>query len=242
MSVERSKIPPRSSAQTEIVQMLVIQKSMTFTQLQNKLKLSRPALSRHLSSLMKENTLEFEKRGREKHYSLSKKAFDTWERKIGIFSSNYISYLEKKWSWPKEDESYLTSIEAYEDIGKKIGIFYLYTLLKSMETGKNWIDAVNSKRMFEDLAKVMLDFLFLDERVKGELSSDDILMTMGENDWKAFFIETKKMIKSKKKKKQLDTMFQELEKLYPQEFKAIKRSEKEELISLFDFDTKRQKN
>ena len=172
---------------------------------------------------------------------MNKKAFDTWERRIDIFSSNYIGYLQKKWFWPNERESYETPIQAYEDIGKKITAFYLYTLLRSLETGKNWIDAVDSKRMFEDLASVMLDFVFVDEQIKGNSPLNDILMILGTEGWTGFFVEAKEMIKKNKNNKKVEAMFNELKKLYPDEFKALKQSESEEFMPSGNFEKHRTK-
>ncbi|AJM92188.1 winged helix-turn-helix domain-containing protein [Nitrosopumilus piranensis] len=224
-----------------IVGLLAKNKQLRYSEIKKELGITDRAVSNNLTFLINEKTIEFEKKGREKYYSLSKTAFYTWERKIGIFSSNYTSYLEKKWSWPRGEEAYQTPTQAYEDINKKIGIFYLYTMLKSLETGKNWIDAVDTKRMFEDLAKVILDFIFVDQRTKQELFSEDMLMTLATEGWEKFFAETKKMIRANKNNEKLDLMFKELENQYPEEFGAIKQSEKEKIMSLFDFEDKNNK-
>lgn len=224
-----------------IVKLLVKHGQLRYSEMKNKIGITDRAISNNLDFLVNEGTIESIKKGREKYYSLSKKAFDTWERRIDIFSSNYIGYLRKRWFFPNENESYKTPVQAYEDIGKKITAFYLYTLLRSLETGKNWIDAVDSKLMFEDLASVMLDFIFIDEQIKGDSPINHILIVLGMKGWTEFFEESKEMIKKNKNNKKVEALFNELKKLYPDEFKALKQSESEEFIPLGSFEKQKTK-
>lgn len=142
---------PRTRAPERIIDLLmknthdIITKNekMTFSKIQKEIGLSRPVLSQHLKKLQTEGVIEFERHGREKHYKLGKKTPKLFDSKIKIFGSEYHSDQNIYPLLPhlmNNDEliTYLTN---------KVSGLFLFLILKSIETGKNWTDAFNVKKL-----------------------------------------------------------------------------------------------
>lgn len=212
---EKLKIPPRSRAQIDIIQLLVRSKTMTFTQLQNHLKISRPALSRHLSVLLKDETLIFTKKGREKHYKFGPNASKIPERQMHHLWLNYV-YDAYDEFWDSE----LDLKEIIKEHGKKTNAFFMYAFMKSIETGIDWTKAVDIESLLRGFIEISMpkilkkDELPLDIAEKSaSVDMDEELPFLANN----YFKNNKKPIKE---------FYKILEEIFPEEVKILNKYNK----------------
>ena len=213
------KTIPRSYVQQDIIKFLAKNKIMTFGQIQEKIGISRPGLSRHLEVLLKEESIEYTKQGREKHYTLGKNATQIFKRKIELFAYNFITYAEKTLNSNKDEyDEELEPQEYYEKIISMIGTYFLFTMFKGFETGDNW---------FEGFHKDGLGIYVADAFGKNIIKDFDMtdLPYYLTEDFDKFFKEANKML-NKESKKKIKTWFKNLEHMQEQHFKILKESTK----------------
>ena len=211
------KTIPRSHVQQDVIKLLAKNKIMTFGQIQEKIGISRPGLSRHLAVLLQEESIEYTKHGREKHYALGKNATEIFERKTELVSQNWITYAEKILNSSKdEDDEELEPQEYYEKIISMIGTYFLFTLFKGFETGDNWF-----KGFHKDGLGIYVADAFGKNIIK-DFEDTDLPYYLTES-FDKFFKETNKML-NKKSKKIIKTWLENLEHMQGQHFKILRES------------------
>lgn len=205
---------PRTHAPETILYTLTSNESMTFTQLQKILSLSRPALSRHLSKLLDEDMIQYTKKGREKHYSLSKNKPTSIDGQNTYFAFQYIASIFGHIEKDVEEKS-INGI--YENIEKRISSYFLFLLLYSLKTGKNWYESFDHRRIGTQMINYLLSELF--EKEKPPLSSH----TPTKEEMNSIFHNMNKSIIEQRKITKLEKMLKQLEIRYPKDVKRIKR-------------------
>lgn len=202
--------------QSEIVKLLRKEKNMKFTDLRQRLQISKPVLSKHLSKLEKQKVIESQKKGREKHYMLRSYALKIPERRIDVFSSNYNDYSMDNLLATTE---YNSLEELFSKFTKKMNAIYLYTLLKSMETGRNWQRAIDMKQFSNIILLLITDFLYSDKK-PDELS--ELIVESNED----LFEKIKPFIMKKNIRNKLKQLYETVQSLYPEETLIMEMSYK----------------
>ena len=146
--VKKSNIP------NDIIRLLQKKKSCQFKDFKDILQISGPTLSIHLKSLISGDMIKFEKKGREKHYSLSSNASKIFESQVAMLSIMLTSIYDVA---PSNFES-LSELLHY--ITHNTGLIFLFTLLQSIKTGKNWTESFDSDMLFEEAADLLVYGLF----------------------------------------------------------------------------------
>lgn len=209
---------PRGKIPHQVIRLLLKNKKMRFMELKEKIGVSKPSLSEHLAILLKEGSITVVKEGREKHYSLIEKPVQTLERKIERLSFDFTSLGLLELTVPNKPFESLD--EVYEVIGKKLNAFFIFTLLKSIETGDNWFKAFDIEIMAMETLD-LLTSLIIEKDMPPEEFQD--VVYGGKMD--KFFKEFKKT-QNTKDKKNIRNMFNHLKEKYPEEFKILAKEGK----------------
>jgi len=215
-AIKNSHIP------NEIILILRKSKKIRFKELKEKLQISGPTLSIHLKDLIKDGSIKFEKKGREKHYSVNKKIPSSVENRIDKFASDYLFHIEMKFDFPSEDEEYESTYEAWNDVLGMIGTYFLFTLFKSIETGEDWSKGFNAKMLSADILDYMCNQL-----IKDYYNTDLSYYVI--NNKKKFFKEINSML-DKKSKQTLKIWFDNLKEFHPQHLHDLKKAAEGKLI------------
>lgn len=205
-------IPSRTNVPGTIFVTLLINEKLTFSQLQDTTKVSRPALSNHLSKMVNDGILESTKSGRNKFYRLYKNNSNT-EQKITTLSTFYnVGFAQ--WLESKKNSHYIQ--DEYSNIGKFINAYFLFLVLKSLETGENWMKGFDSSILTHIVSKYLFQLL-VGDNVELFLNSFNI-------DKDLTRVLTKNMsqeIKETKSEKKLSNWIKSLKEIYPTELKMI---------------------
>lgn len=137
----------------KILKMILENKTMKYTQIKNELELTDAAVSRHLSNLIKDEAITFEKKGREKHYRLAKNS-KTFEGQSALLSIMLTSIYDIS---PSEFKS-LSELLRY--ISENTGFIFLFILLQSIKTGKKWTVSFNAGELFREASDLLVYGLF----------------------------------------------------------------------------------
>lgn len=210
----KHEIPPRSYARSSIIQFLVGKESMTFGELQKELNLSRPTMTRHLSALLEDGTLVATKIGREKHYKIKKSAKTKLERKLVLLQSHYKSDFTNEL---KERDKSSQAINEYKKIGEWINSYFLFLVIRSLQTGDNWIEGFDHRGFSIITSNYLLSILYDSQPAPIQGWA---LFTKEQLD--THFRDMKKLIKKAKLEKRLSSMNDKLEELYPKNTEFIK--------------------
>lgn len=207
----KSKVP------SEIIKLLQKRNIMRFTELKDALRISKPVLSHHLTILHDEKIIEFEKKGREKHYRLSKRLPNTFERQVGLFSIDYTNhlFLSNPSVEPKTPEKII------DEISNNVSAFFLFTLLKSIQTGKNWFKAFDTKEMLW-VSEDLLSYTLFGKNVDPE----DLQYYVSEGEG-IFFNKAQQLSKNEKNEPLIDDLIECLEEKFPTEFEILKQKHDE---------------
>lgn len=208
--IKDSRIP------SEIITILKKSGTMRYKELKDNLQISGPTLSIHLKSLVNHNAIKFEKKGREKFYSLNERITEDVERKIDMFASEYLWHVDKKLNWTDEGSEYESAYEAYNDIHGMIGTYFLFTLLKSIETGEDWFKGFSNKWLGVYITEFFGRSLFQN------FDSSDLPYYLGKN-WSKFFKESNQKL-DKKSKQTLKNYFNNLKEMYPEHYDALENA------------------
>ena len=202
----------KSDIQKQIIKLLLKNEKMNFTGLKNNIQVSKPVLSYHLQILKKEKVVTFEKKGREKHYSLLNTVKHNHNRQVELFSMHYFS------------ESFFsnTSIETspqniFNEISNNMTALFLFLFLTSIKTGKNWMSAFDSNELMFNSSDLLCSILFDSNSVH----PDDLrhYLTKG---WDVFFKKMYTFNKNSKKLSRIDELLEHIEEDFPIEFKNMK--------------------
>jgi len=205
---------PNSNTQNFIIKLLRKNKTMRYSDIKNKVMVTDATMSKSLSVLINEGSIEYEKRGREKHYKISDKIKNTFYRRMSVLSYDYCDYII--------DEYPLTTNEDFfETLEKKIIPFLMFTVLNSMQTGENWASSFKS----DDIIRVLLDYVILNIFYELEISEEILVNDLHELRLEDYFPLVKEKIKYKHQDK-ITLMYESLRKLYPNEVQTLERLSK----------------
>ena len=150
------KIPGES--RREIVKMLLKHETMTYSEIKKKLEITDNAVSKHLSVLKKENKIEFKQEGKKKLYRLAKGADEEFDTQKVIFGEQYLAYLSGASITDIEKIHHLDDLTLSKlmyEISDNLSAFFLFIMLKSIETGRDWSEAFDLYEVFGE----SMDFL-----------------------------------------------------------------------------------
>jgi len=215
MNIKGSPVK-KSSIPKEITRILQREESSRFKDLKDQLQISGPTLSLHLKSMVNENIIQFEKKGREKHYSLGEKSAELFENQVGTFSMTYEGFLLDL--NPKE----YTFEELLSAISDNVSPFFLYIILKSIKTGKNWFSAFDS----DEILRISADFL-----IHGLFNStkdlEELRVYLGKREIDKFASRAYQLSKNKRNKDLTNELFELLSEQYPSVIKLLEEFDKE---------------
>lgn len=202
----KSDIPKR------ILKYLRTEGSTTYTELKTELNVSNPVLSYHLNTLKEKQMIEFEKRGRQKFYDITKESAIKIENKNAFLINMYESYFDETIS-EEFNRDWLD--KNFERIGKMVSALLFYLIFKSMETGNNLIDNFDVK----ELSSTILWHIC--RKTYNEKQNETFKKMLLEFNFDDFFKEIKK-INGKPQKETLQEMFDTIGDLYPDDMFFLK--------------------
>lgn len=207
--------PPKSQIPNEIIKLLG-NKERRFSELKDLLNVSKPTLWKNLTLLVNDGTIDYVKKGREKYYKIIDKPSKSTERKIPKLSFGYESSMSLWSLFYETDKSSIK--EAFGEIGNMLNSLFLFCLLKSIETGENWLEAFDPKASAKNSLMILLFGLLSETGVKA-ISFTPYLDKVNLEE---FFKEiNNKLMKDKKIQANLKQMFEVLKMKYPKEIKAL---------------------
>ena len=236
----------KSDIPNRIIALLNQKPNLRFKEFKYILNVSSPSLSIHLKELVKENIIIFEKKGREKFYTLNKKQKKDSDLMIQIFSGNHVNQIEKllkfgsynKKSYYEneyyiddegddEREGYLidddeeSPADYYKKLVNMIGVYFLFTLFKGLETGNNW---------FKGFDKNNIAFWILDGLGKNlfeHFENSDLPNHLMNRDFDKFFRDVNLYI-DKDGKEKIKTYFENIKYMYEYDYNALEESLRED--------------
>ena len=208
------KKEPNSDTQNLIIKLLRKNETMRYSDIKKKVRVTDATMSKSLSVLINEGTIEYEKKGREKHYRISDKIKNTFYRKMSILSYDYCDYMV-------EEYPISTHKDFFETLEKKITPFLMFTVLSSMQTGENWCSSFKS----DDLIRALLNYMIADIFHELNISEEILLDSMSELKLEDYFTLVNKKIKHEHQDK-ITLMYESLRKLYPNEIQKLERLSK----------------
>jgi DNA-binding MarR family transcriptional regulator len=214
--VKKSTIPG------EIIKVLQKERSFRFKELKDRLQISGPTLSIHLKSLINEDIIKFEKRGREKHYSLSKNASKIFESQSALLSIMLTSMYDVS---PKKFKS-LSELLGY--ISDSAGFMFLFILLQSFKTGKNWTVSFDSSMLFQEAADLLVYGMF-----EKNVDVEKLRLNLHNNPNSAIQ-EISELSKKKKNGPLINELLELLEEKDPNRFQNLKESFKHSMTEYED--------
>jgi len=206
---------PTGYTQSEIVRLLHKKENQRLRSMdiQEKIGISKPVLYSHLKKLEKEGTIFSKKEGREMYYMLSKNMYKILERRIDVLASNYNLFTNNELAFL----DYSKNKKFYSEIGDKFNVMMIYSTLKSIETGENWIDAIDIKEFVITALYRILSSIYPD-KIPDELN--DFIES---RDFKKIRALLKKTLK-KRLDSNLKHHYEILQKMYPIEFEILQFS------------------
>lgn len=207
--------PHKTEIQDNIIKILQKNKTNRFTELKNILGVSKPVLSYHLKILKSDKTIDFTKKGREKYYRLTKTASNNIDRKIVMFGGSYRDLFAIGVGLGHE-----TITDAYKDIGDRVNAYFLFSLLKTIESGKNWFRGFDSKDMGFSTINYLLNYIFLE---KEAYYNDFIEPLVGKKNMSKLLDEINKPQNRKIILNRVKTLFEQLKILYPDHVKLLEK-------------------
>jgi len=183
----------------------------TYTELKTNLDVSNPVLSYHLNTLKEKQMIEFEKRGRQKFYDISKESKIKVENKNAFLINMYEEYFDEILS----EEFNLDFLDKnFESIGKMVSALLFYLIFKSMETGHNLIDHFDVK----ELSSTILWHIC--RKTYNNKQNETFKKMLLEFNFDDFFKEIKKI--NGKPQKEIQEMFAIINDIYPRDMYFLK--------------------
>lgn len=175
-----------------------------------KINVSKPVLSNHLKKLEKEGTIVSVKEGREKYYMLSKNMYKILERRIDVLASNYNLFTNNELAFL----DYSNADKFYSKTANKINAMVVFSILKSIETGENWTDAIDLKEFMISYVEWIMASAYPD-KMPEELN--ELIRTL---DFKKINRVSNKTLK-RGIINSLKPLYESLHKMYPIEFEIM---------------------
>jgi len=211
MTQKRDTVP-RSYVQSDIIAHLISKKEVTFTQLQKFLQVSRTTLSHHLSELQNDGSIEFTKKGREKHYRIKSGVKSNLERILITLSSHYkLDYTMKL-----EDRKESKLSNEYKKMGKWINSYFMFLIIKSLKTGENWIEGFEHRGLAFITMNYLLSILFDQQPAPIDGWTQKTKEQLNES-----FKQMNEIIVENKLEERLESMMKVLSETYPENMKSI---------------------
>lgn len=204
-------MPRKDDTKNKILRMIMKNKATTYTQIKTELGITDAAVSRHISTLLKNKTIQFEKRGREKHYRLSDlPPSDKFELLVSSLGSSYALhyFLSNPSVEPKTPENVI------DILSNQVSALFLYSVLLSIKTGKNWFEAFNKTEMLWNSLDLLSHALFrknIDPDELQDLSAD----------YEIFFKKVHQLSKNEKNVPLIDTLMECIEEKFPEQFEIL---------------------
>ena len=182
--------------------MLKKEGNLTFSQIREKLGMTDRAVSYNLSGLLDEKTIEFTKKGREKHYRIGSEASKITKRKVSLFSSEVFETL------PDYSEEGFDLNNLFQAVPRQILITWFFVMFKGIKQGENWLEGMDFKEYSRNMMHRLMDLISYPNE-SDELH--DVLMSYDEIN----FEKIKKIIEKDLKKKK---NFEKIEATFKQEY------------------------
>ena len=211
-TIDNKEIRKFKEIDSKIIRLLG-RKKMKFTELRTFLKISKPALSRHLERLRSHHKIAYVKEGREKHYFLAQKASGLIDVKIDLFMSKFEEHLIKSLNIDSANSQKILDM-----LGQKIRVFFLYSFLKSILTGENWLRAFNMKELsLNAFSSLFVNYCFNSKNGMKEYRKSKL---------ESFEEEIKHLQRNKKLISHFEDLFEKLKQTYPDDFKILEEYSK----------------
>lgn len=206
---------PTGHTQSEIVKLLRKRENqkLRFKDILDKIGISKPVLSIHLKKLESEGSVVSIKQGREKYYMASENMYKIPERRIDIMASNYNLFSNNELAFL----DFANKEKFYSEIGKKLNAILIYSTLKSIEAGENWINAIDTKEFTVLLLHWILQSIHTDK------TPDNLNDFIESRDFKKIKTVLKKSVKNGLSKN-LKPYYETLQKMYSTEFEIMNYS------------------
>ena len=195
-----------------IIRLLQKNGEMRYTELKTKIGITDTAISKNLASLCDEGSIEYQKRGREKYYRIGISISKIFKRKMEILSHNYLDYVIDEFSLND------SNCEHYKIIEEKIGVFFIFTIITSIQTGKNWFKAFDSDVILDRLMGNIGYQIFKDKPLPDKWFEN--LETMSHDE---YFENAKNMTKSSELQNNITNMYETLRKKYSKEITKLEK-------------------
>ena len=204
---------PVINTKKRIIQLLQKKGEMRFTDIKNKIGFTDAAISKNLASLYAEGSIEYEKRGREKFYKISDSISKTFARKMNVLANNFTDYLGDELFYDDTDDK-----NFYSETEKKLSSFLLFTLITSIQTGKNWSNAFDISEMLKIYLGSFATDIISDDKSREEWINNTETMNLDD-----FFEYAKKTCKPYTITKKVSEKYDTLRKMYPKEIEEYEK-------------------
>lgn len=200
--------------------MLLKNGTMTYSEIKKTLGITDNAVSKHLSTLQKENKIKFKQEGKKKFYRLADGANKEIETQKMMFSEGYIAYISQTTHTDIEniqpsDERTLS--ELMNEISDNISAFFLFIMLKSIETGRDWYDAFEPFELFGESMDLLTYGMFEKNVVVEKLR---VLLIRNRSE---YFNKIHQLSRNKKNNTTLELLYEILEERYPDQIDYLKK-------------------
>ncbi|NQV40194.1 MAG: winged helix-turn-helix transcriptional regulator [Nitrosopumilus sp.] len=206
----RTKRYPTGYIQGQILSKLKKKGKIRFSDLISELGISKPVLSEHLLKLGTKKVIFSEKKGREKYYMLTKTAKKTHSVQLELLKSDFDTYMGISGLDYDESSKYYKTDGMLEMNVNKIGSFFLFCVIKSILTGKNWCKSTG----VEELCYSTFESFFSDI-FRPKLISEEIMMLILNGERPVNFKKIKKVCKELGIESKIEKSYEILKQNYP---------------------------
>jgi len=155
-----------------IIDILRKNPNLRFTDIGEKVGISKPALSQHLKELQKDKTVNVKQVGREKFYYLTQHAFKKVDRQMLQSMGRYRDMYAITVGLGHENME-----SAIEDIEKTISALFFYCIMKGLNTGENWFTNFRLDDFVISTISFLLEIITkknIPDKIIKKLSNEDI--------------------------------------------------------------------
>ena len=214
----------------KIIKLLIQHRNLRFTELKLMTGLSNPAISYHLKNLVNKKIIEFDKRGKEKYYQISKGILEQFESRLTLISKNYTGYfagetdrfhpLNDKFLYGLDDD-YADDEDPFNELInvylRKIISIIFYSIMESMLTGENWTKLYDVNDMREEVLLLFNKILFH----KDKKNLEKLTKLIYDSDLEKYFKKLEKLQDDKKISDKLSLFYDKLRINYLNEFEYL---------------------
>jgi DNA-binding transcriptional ArsR family regulator len=163
---------PEGETKDDIIELLSKAPSrQRFTELKNKLGISKPTLAEHLNTLKKEGKITRRRYGKAVYYSLTNKAWESPETRRVVYSSNIMSYVNEAIAGSEDANlQKLSEKELLKELARKISALILFAQIKGAESGEEWYKT--AERVAREIESLIKRRIIYPEIISSELKKD----------------------------------------------------------------------